>query len=184
VCPRSSKASGREDLEIEEPVCGGDSSALHFHATLPGMLGAPLIRDEVVQVRESRDKRLLAPVGMMEALHREQLPLDRVMGLIQESAGHGHLRVGAHGIPPRLLVLKPGPDALPVGHPCAVSHMVGNVAEPLPQRKHPQSLPLARPVQQRVELRTQRLADRRRDRRQFGVFCPSCSVYKPNTPDL
>jgi len=46
------------------------------------MLGAPLIRDEVVQVRESRDKRLLATTGMMELLHRYEFPLDGVVGLV------------------------------------------------------------------------------------------------------
>jgi hypothetical protein len=30
------------------------------------MLGAPLIRYQVVQMREPRDKRLLAPAGVME----------------------------------------------------------------------------------------------------------------------
>ena len=86
-CHRFSKASGGEDLQIEEPVCSGDSAAFHFHATLPGMLGAPLIRDEIVQVSEPRQKRLLAATGMMESLHREEFPLDGVMGLIY-SAGH------------------------------------------------------------------------------------------------
>src|SRR5918995_5681185 len=50
ACHRLSKTSGGEDLQIEEPVCGGYSSAFHFHATLPGMLSSTLIRDEVVQV--------------------------------------------------------------------------------------------------------------------------------------
>ena len=37
------------------------SPAFHFHPTLARMLGATLIRDQVVQVREPREKRLLAP---------------------------------------------------------------------------------------------------------------------------
>ena len=45
--------------------------------------------------------------------------------------------------------------------------MIGNVAEPLPQCKHPQALALARPVPQRVELRAECLTDRRRDGCQF-----------------
>jgi hypothetical protein len=81
VCSCSSKASRREDLEIEEPVSGGYSAAFHFHPTLTRMLGAPLIRHQVVQVRQPDKKRLLAPFGMMEAFHREQLPLDRVLPL-------------------------------------------------------------------------------------------------------
>jgi len=36
---------------------------------------------------------------MMEAFHREQLPLDGIMGLIQQGAGDGHLRVCEHRIP-------------------------------------------------------------------------------------
>ena len=89
---------------------------------------------------------------MMEPFHREQFPLDGVMGLIQQGAGHRHLRVFEHRIPARLLLLKPAPYALPIGHPCSVRHVVGKVAEPLTQRKHPQALALARPVQQGVEL--------------------------------
>ena len=116
-CHRSSKASGGEDLQIEEPVCCGYSSAFHFHATLPGMLGATLIRDEVVQVGEPREKRLLAATGMMEPFHREQFPLDGVMGLIQQGAGRRHLRVCEHRIPARFLVLKPAPYAFAVGRP-------------------------------------------------------------------
>ena len=36
----------------------------------------------VVQLCEPSQERLLVPVGMMEAFHREQLPLDGVMRLI------------------------------------------------------------------------------------------------------
>jgi hypothetical protein len=46
------------------------------------MLGATLIWDEVVQVGESREKRSLAPAWVVKPLHREQFPLDGVMGLI------------------------------------------------------------------------------------------------------
>jgi hypothetical protein len=45
--------------------------------------------------------------------------------------------------------------------------MVYKVAEPLPQRKHPQVLALAGSVPQGVELRAQRLAHRGRDGDQF-----------------
>src|SRR4029434_7459019 len=78
----SSKASRREDLEIEQPVACWDGASFHFHPTLASMLGATLIRYQVVEVREPGEKRLLAAAGMMESLHREQLPLDGVMGLI------------------------------------------------------------------------------------------------------
>jgi hypothetical protein len=46
------------------------------------MLGTTLIRDEVVQVGEPREKRPLAPAWVVKAFHREQLPLDGVVGLI------------------------------------------------------------------------------------------------------
>ena len=98
----SSKTSGGEDLQIEEPVCCGYSSAFHFHATLTRMLGATLIRDEVVQVGEPREKRLLTATGMMEPFHREQFPLDGVMRLIQQGTRHRHLRVFEERIPARL----------------------------------------------------------------------------------
>ena len=97
----------------------------------------------------------------------EQLPLDGVMGLIQQGAGHGHLRVGEDGIPARLLLLKPAPHALAVGRPSRGGDVVDKVAEPLAERKHPQALALARPVEQGVELRAERLTHRRRDRHQF-----------------
>src|SRR5262249_20262760 len=47
----SSKASRREDLEIEQPVACWDCSSFHFHPTLASMLGATLIRYQVVEVR-------------------------------------------------------------------------------------------------------------------------------------
>jgi hypothetical protein len=42
VC--SSKAARGEDLQVEHPVCGGQSSAFHFHPALPHMLGTPRYR--------------------------------------------------------------------------------------------------------------------------------------------
>jgi hypothetical protein len=101
VCPHSSKASRGEDLDIEEPVRGGYSPAFYFHSALTGMLSPTLIGDEVVQVREPRQKRLLTATGMVKPFHREQFPLDGVMGLIEQGAGHRHLRVFEHGIPAR-----------------------------------------------------------------------------------
>jgi hypothetical protein len=60
-CYCSAKTSRGEDLQVEHPVCCRDSPAFYFYATLPRVLGPTLIRDEVVQMRESRQKRLLAP---------------------------------------------------------------------------------------------------------------------------
>jgi len=67
-CHRAAKASCGENLQIEEPVGCGDASAFHVHATRPRMLGATLVRDEVVQVGESRQKCLLAPMEDNESL--------------------------------------------------------------------------------------------------------------------
>jgi len=48
VCHRSAKASGGEDLQVEQLVAYWDFASFHFHATVAGMLGPTLIRDEVV----------------------------------------------------------------------------------------------------------------------------------------
>src|SRR6516162_7058935 len=82
TCHCSSKASRGKDLEVEEPVSCWDFASFHFHATLAGLQGPTLIRDEVVQVGEPGEKRLLASTRMMEPLHREELPLNGVMGLV------------------------------------------------------------------------------------------------------
>jgi len=110
------------------------------------MLGPTLIGDQVVEVCQPREKRLLAPFGMMEAFHREQLPLHGIMGLIQQGAGCWHLRVGKDRTPAGFLLLKPLAYACAVGRPSGVRDMVGKVAEPLPEGKHPQVLALACPV--------------------------------------
>jgi hypothetical protein len=67
----SAKAARGEDLDMEEPVACRYASAFHFHTTLPDMLGSMLIRDEIIQMCEPREKRLLASSWMMEPLHRE-----------------------------------------------------------------------------------------------------------------
>jgi hypothetical protein len=66
----SPKASGREDLQIEEPITGGYSPALDFHATVAAMLGPTLIRHQVVEVRQPCEKRLLTATGTVKPLHR------------------------------------------------------------------------------------------------------------------
>jgi hypothetical protein len=50
------------------------------------------------------------------------------MGLIQEGAGHRHLRVFEHRIPARLLVVAPLPHARAVGHTRHGGDVVGNAA--------------------------------------------------------
>ena len=122
-------------MDIEEPVAGWDCSTLHFHATLAGMLSATLIRNKVIQVRESREKRLLTATGMVQPFHGKELPLDGVMGLIQQGTGHGHLRVCEHRIPTCLLVLHPAPDPPAIGRPRRVGDVVDTMASSLAQRK-------------------------------------------------
>ena len=102
----------------------------------------------------------------MEAFHHEQLPVDGVMDLIEQGARHRHLGVCEDRIPARLLVLKPASDARAVGRPRRVGDVVGKVAEPLPQRKHPQAFALSR-LWSRVWNCERTTADRGRDRRQF-----------------
>ena len=79
---RSSKAARGEDLQVEHPILCRYSPTFHFHTTLTGMLGATLIRDEVVQVGEPCEKRLLASTRMVKPFHREQFPLDGIVRLI------------------------------------------------------------------------------------------------------
>jgi hypothetical protein len=80
--PHSAKTSRGEDLDVEEPVVCRYAPAFDFHPTLAGMHGATLIRHQVVQVCEPREKRLLASLRMMEPFHGEQFPLDGVVGLV------------------------------------------------------------------------------------------------------
>jgi hypothetical protein len=53
------------------------------------MPSATLIRKKVIQVRESREKRLLTTTGMVQPFHGKELPLDGVMGLIQRARSQG-----------------------------------------------------------------------------------------------
>src|SRR5262245_45174030 len=103
----SAKPPGGEDLDIEEPVACRYASAFHFHPILAGMPSPTLIRDQVVQVGEPCEKRLLTAPGMMEALHRKELPLEGVMRLIQQGAGYGHLWGCEDHIPAGFLLVKP-----------------------------------------------------------------------------
>jgi hypothetical protein len=111
------------------------------------MLRTPLVGHEVVQMGEPSQKRLLAPIGMMEALHHEQFPVDGVMSLIQQGARHRHPWVCEHRIPARLLLLAPLPHALTIGRSYDGGHMVRKAAQLLAQRKHPQALPLSHSIQ-------------------------------------
>ena len=154
-------------MEDEHPVCGGQSPAFHFHSTLARVQGPALVRDQVVQVGQAGEKRLLMAVWMVKRFHHAQLPLDGIMRLIQQGAGCRHLGGFEHGIPAGFLLPKPAPDARAVGGPRRGGAVVHKVTEALAERQHPQALALARPGQQGVELCAQGLADRGGDGGQF-----------------
>jgi hypothetical protein len=81
------------------------------------------------------------------------------MGLIEQRAGHGHLRIGEHRLPARLLLLHPAPHARAIRWPSRGGDVIGKVTQPLAQGKHAQAFALARPVEQSGELGAQGLAD-------------------------
>jgi hypothetical protein len=137
-------------LAIEEPVRSGYSPAFHFHPALTGMLRPTLIGDQVVQVREPRETRLLASAWVVQPLHREQFPLDGMMGLIQQGTGHRHPRICEHRRPARFLLLNPAPHARAMGRSSRGGDVIGNVAQPLAQRTYAQAVALAGSVQQGV----------------------------------
>jgi hypothetical protein len=47
-------------------------------------------------MRQAREKRCLAPTGMVESLHGEEFSVDGVVRLIQHGAHRRHLRVCEH----------------------------------------------------------------------------------------
>jgi hypothetical protein len=107
------------------------------------MLGAALIRYQVVQVRQPCEKCLLAPVRMVEAFHHKQLSVDRVMGLIQQGAGHRYTGVFEHRIPARFLGLEPLLHAFAVGRSSRVGDVLRNAAQLLAECKHTSTFALA-----------------------------------------
>ena len=54
-----------EDLEVEEPVSCWDFASFDFHPTLTGVLGASLVRHEVIEMCQPSQEGLLAPLGMI-----------------------------------------------------------------------------------------------------------------------
>jgi hypothetical protein len=91
------------------------------------MLRPTLIGDPVVEGRQPRQKRLLTSTWVMQALHRQPLPFERIMGLIQQGAGDRHLRVCEPRIPPGFLLLAPAPDTLAMSCTSRVGDMIGKV---------------------------------------------------------
>jgi hypothetical protein len=92
------------------------------------MLGATLIRHEVVQVSQAPEKGLLAAVRMMDSLHPKEFPIDGVMGLIEQGAGHRHPGVCEHRRPARFVVLNPVLYALAMSCPSRGGDKIGQVA--------------------------------------------------------
>ena len=88
-------------------------------------------------MRQSRQICRLAPIRMMKVLHREEFPVDRIVGLIQRRAHRRYLRVFEHRIPARLFVLKPTPHALALILSHRGREVVGKPASSLAQRHHP-----------------------------------------------
>jgi len=82
-------------------------------------------------VGQPREKRRWAPFGVMEALHRKELPLDGVVGLIQQGAGpSASAGLQAPHTSPLSFVLEPASYPLPVGRPRRGGDVVSKVAEP------------------------------------------------------
>ena len=150
-------------MPSEPPVWCGYSPAFHCHAPVAAMLGPALIRHQVVEVCQPWETRLLAATGMLEPVHREPLPRNGVVGLIQHGAGGGPLRVGEDRRPACLLVLTPASPALPVGRPRRVGDVVRKAPSPLAQRTQAHALPRPRPVPPGGERRAQGPTDRRGD---------------------
>jgi len=101
------------------------------------MQGSTLIGNQVIQVRQAGEKRRLTPTWMVEVFHHEQLPVDGVVGLIQQRAAGWHLGVGEHRIPPRLFVLEPVTHTRTVLWSQRAGDVIGEVAESLAHRHDP-----------------------------------------------
>ena len=101
------------------------------------MPGTTLGGRQIVQGREPCPKRLLAAFGMLKPFQHEQLPVDGVVGLIQQCARHRHPGVCEDRLPARLLVLEPLPYACAVGRCSRGGDVVRKAAHPLAQRTHP-----------------------------------------------
>jgi len=99
-------------LQVEHPVRCRDATALHFHPARARVQGPALVWDQVVQVRQAREKSRLTPARVMESLHREELAVHGIVGLVQNRAHRRHLGVFEHRIPPSLLLPEPVANAL------------------------------------------------------------------------
>jgi len=60
---------------MKQPVCCEYTAAFHFHAVLLGMLSPTLIRDEVREMGQPCEKRLLTTTRVMKPFHGKEFPL-------------------------------------------------------------------------------------------------------------
>jgi hypothetical protein len=91
-CRRPLPPSRREDLQIAPPVSGRDFASCAFHPPLPSRQGMTLGEHQGVQMRQPSQKRLGAPFRIMKALQYAQVPVDGLLGLLQQGAHHRHMR--------------------------------------------------------------------------------------------
>jgi hypothetical protein len=103
----------------------------------------------------------------MEALHREELPVHGIVGLVQHRAHRRHLGVFQHRLPARFFVLHPVAYTLAVLFAHHRRDVIDKMAESLAQCHHTQAFALATAVQQGMELRAQALAHRGREAHQL-----------------
>ena len=52
-----------EDVQVEHPVLRRYAPTFHFHPTLTRMQGSALVGNEVIQMRQTGEKRRLTPPG-------------------------------------------------------------------------------------------------------------------------
>ena len=103
-------------------------------------------------MRQAREKRGLAPTGMVEALHGEEFAVDDIVRLIQHGAHRRHLRVCEHRIPAGFLGLEPLAHARAMRFAHRRGDAIGTVAQALAPCYYPQACALSAPVEQGVEL--------------------------------
>src|SRR6266446_1930196 len=100
------------------------------------VLGPLLVRNQVVQVHQPRQKRRLAPTRMVEALHGEQLPVHGVVRLVQPCTHRRHLGVFEYRIPAWLFVLDPVAPSLTVFFANRRRTVIDKAAQSLTKRHH------------------------------------------------
>src|SRR5437870_7891127 len=110
------------------------------------MLGPTVLRSHGVEGCPSREQRLLAATWVMTPVHRDQLRVDGVVGVLEQGPGARHLGVCEHGRPARLVVLEPVSYALAMGRSSRGRHVIRNATPAETACTHPQALARSRPV--------------------------------------